>query len=409
MHNNAALRLVQLPIKCTINAMATLRLYLDTRSKRADGTSAIRLAVNNHGKTAFITLNQYVKADEWDKRMCRVRKRPDKDAINDFLLDRLNFYNKMMMQIQCKPTYRGNMSAIALREMLLKEADPNAGAVTLKEMFERYTSREMRENTRINYRATWHAIMKFDKGASSLTLEDINRDWIERFNLHLIDIGRSHNTRTLRIRHIEAVFNYAIDNELTDNFPFRRLNLSLESTKKRDLKVEELRAVFEAEVPSRRKPMIDAFKAMFLLIGINMHDMFDLTHENVVDGRIEYVRLKTGKRYSILIQPELMEIMERYKGVNKLFSFCEKKKNSNSYSVSMNTTLQSVRDGLTSYYARHTWATLAFKLGISKDTISLALGHSFGIRVTDTYINADLSRVDEANRKVIDYVLYDKK
>lgn len=34
---------------------------------------------------------------------------------------------------------------------------------------------------------------------------------------------------------------------------------------------------------------------------------------------------------------------------------------------------------------------------------------SFGIRVTDTYINADLSRVDEANRRVIDYVLYNKK
>lgn len=33
---------------------------------------------------------------------------------------------------------------------------------------------------------------------------------------------------------------------------------------------------------------------------------------------------------------------------------------------------------------------------------------SFGIRVTDTYINADLSRVDEANRRVIDYVLYNK-
>ena len=41
--------------------------------------------------------------------------------------------------------------------------------------------------------------------------------------------------------------------------------------------------------------------------------------------------------------------------------------------------------------------------------MSLALGHSFGVRVTDTYINADLSRVDEANRRVIDYVLYDKK
>ena len=67
-----------------------------------------------------------------------------------------------------------------------------------------------------------------------------------------------------------------------------------------------------------------------------------------------------------------------------------------------------MRQGLTTYYARHTWASIAFNLGIQKDVVSLALGHSFGVRVTDTYINADLSRVDEANRRVIDYVLYEK-
>jgi hypothetical protein len=55
------------------------------------------------------------------------------------------------------------------------------------------------------------------------------------------------------------------------------------------------------------------------------------------------------------------------------------------------------------------WASIAFNIGIQKDVVSLALGHSFGVRVTDTYINADLSRVDEANRRVIDYVLYNKK
>ena len=137
--------------------------------------------------------------------------------------------------------------------------------------------------------------------------------------------------------------------------------------------------------------------------------MYDLTPANVIDGRIEYVRLKTGKRYSILIQPELLEIMKKYQGTRHLFSFCEKYKNANSFSISMNNALRSLRDGLTTYYGRHTWATLAFKLGISKDTISLALGHSFGVRVTSTYINADLSRVDEANRKVIDWVLYGKR
>lgn len=389
--------------------MATLRLYLDTRSKRADGTSAIRLAVNNHGKTAYISLGQYVRADEWDKRLCRVRKRSDKDALNDFLLDRQNFYNRILMQVQSKQTYRGNMTAIALRDLLLREADPNAGIITLREMFQRYTSKEMRQSTKNNYLATWRTIEQFDKAASSLTLEDINRDWVERYNLYLLGLGRSHNTRTVRIRHIAAVFNYAIDNELTNNFPFRRLNLSLDSTRNRDLSVEEIRDIFTADVPERRRCLLDAFKAMFFLIGINLHDMYDLTPANVIDGRIEYVRLKTGKRYSILTQPELLEIMKKYQGTRHLFSFCEKYKNANSFSISMNNALRSLRDGLTTYYGRHTWATLAFNLGIPKDVVSLALGHSFGVRVTDTYINADLSRVDEANRRVIDYVLYNKK
>jgi integrase len=59
---------------------------------------------------------------------------------------------------------------------------------------------------------------------------------------------------------------------------------------------------------------------------------------------------------------------------------------------------------LTTYWARHTWATVAHKIGVPKDVISMALGHSFGNRVTDTYIDYDSEKVDEANRKVIDYM-----
>lgn len=389
--------------------MATIKLYLDTRSKRQDGTSAIRLAVNNHGQTAFISLGQYIKPEEWDKRLCRVRKRPDKDVINDFLLDRQNFYNRILMQLQCKPDYRGNLSAIALRDMILREADPNAGVVTLKEMFKRYTSREMSASTKKNYQATWNTIAAFEKAAASITLDDINRDWVERYNLYLIGRGSKQNTRTIRIRHIESVFNYAIDNELTKNFPFRRLKLNMEGTKNRDLTVEELREIFNTDVAEKKKPLLDAFKIMFMLLGINLHDFYDLTASNVVNGRIEYTRLKTGKKYSIMIQPELKELMDKYKGTTKLFSFCEKYKNRLTFNISLNNFLGEIKEGLTTYYARHTWATLAFKLGIPKDTISMALGHSFGVRVTSTYINADLSRVDEANRYVIDYVLYDKR
>lgn len=388
--------------------MATIKLYLDTRRAKADGTYPIRLAVNNHGETAFISLGQSVKKDEWDKRQCRIKKRPDRDFLNDYLRDRYDYYNRILMRLQMSEDYRGDISARQLRDNIIREAAGKKSA-TLKDMFVRYTSREMGNKTKKNYSVTWNTIAQFDKTSETLLLDDISRDWLERYNLFLINIGNCHNTRTVRIRHIAAVFNYAIDNELTTNYPFRRLDLSIEPTKKRDLKVEELREVFSANVKEKDRKLLDAFKVMFLLIGINVHDLYNLTRDNIVDGRLEYKRLKTGKQYSILIQPEVVEIMNKYPGKDRLFSFCEHYANASSFAMVTNILLKKIRAGLTTYYARHTWATLAFKLGIPKDTISLALGHSFGVRVTGTYINADLSRVDEANRKVIDYVLYGKE
>lgn len=388
--------------------MATIKLYLDTRRAKADGTFSIRLAVNNHGETAFISLGQSVKKDEWDKRQCRIKKRPDRDFLNDYLRDRYDYYNRILMRLQMSEDYRGDISARQLRDNIIREAAGKKSA-TLKDMFVRYTSREMGNKTKKNYSVTWNTIAQFDKTSETLLLDDISRDWLERYNLFLLNIGNCHNTRTVRIRHIAAVFNYAIDNELTTNYPFRRLDLSIEPTKKRDLKVEELREVFSANVKEKGRKLLDAFKVMFLLIGINVHDLYNLTRDNIVDGRLEYKRLKTGKQYSILIQPEVIEIMNRYPGKDRLFSFCEHYANASSFAMVTNILLKKIRAGLTTYYARHTWATLAFKLGVPKDTISLALGHSFGARVTGTYINADLSRVDEANRKVIDYVLYDKE
>ena len=71
-------------------------------------------------------------------------------------------------------------------------------------------------------------------------------------------------------------------------------------------------------------------------------------------------------------------------------------------------TLNAIDDGikideLTTYWARHSWATVAASLDIPKETIAAALGHG-GNTVTDIYIDFDQKKVDEANRKVLDYV-----
>lgn len=74
----------------------------------------------------------------------------------------------------------------------------------------------------------------------------------------------------------------------------------------------------------------------------------------------------------------------------------------------LNQALKSVIPGVTTYTARYSWATIAASLDIPKETIARALGHG-GHSVTDIYIDFDRGKVDEANRRVIDFVLYDKK
>lgn len=64
--------------------------------------------------------------------------------------------------------------------------------------------------------------------------------------------------------------------------------------------------------------------------------------------------------------------------------------------------------GLTTYWARHTWVAIAASLDIPKDTIAAALGHG-ETTVTDIYIGFDQNKVDAANRKVLDWVLYGKR
>ena len=67
-------------------------------------------------------------------------------------------------------------------------------------------------------------------------------------------------------------------------------------------------------------------------------------------------------------------------------------------------TVMAAFPGLTTYWARHTWATIASELDIPIETIGLALGHKVGSSVTNIYIRYNPAKIDDANRKVIDYV-----
>lgn len=177
--------------------------------------------------------------------------------------------------------------------------------------------------------------------------------------------------------------------------------------------------MWHAEVDEVEEQYLDMFKLVFLLVGINMVDLLKLKGITS-EGRIEFARAKTKRHYSIRVEPEALQLIEKYRGTNYLLSPLDRYANHKDYLRRTNKALQRLggttqgKQGaktykplfpeLTTYWARHTWATIAASLDIPKETIAQALGHG-GNTITDIYIDFDRRKVDEANRRVIDYVL----
>lgn len=291
--------------------------------------------------------------------------------------------------------------------------------------FHRFIDGKTNKGTKGVYKHTLDKIRAFDKDIDKKGFEDITLQWLTDFE-NFCARTASKNARNIHLRNIRAVFNNAIDYEITTAYPFRRFKIRPEATRKRSLSVEELRKLFDYPVEEYAEIYRDCFKLIFLLIGINTVDLWGLKLITK-DGRIEYKRAKTGRLYSIKVEPEAMEIINKYRGKNGLLCIADRWRDSRNFRHQCNKALQRIgqveRKGLggkkiiaaefeelTTYWARHSWATIAYNdLQIPKDIIAQALGHSGSETVTDIYLDKAPKLVDEANRRVLDWVLYGKR
>ena len=273
------------------------------------------------------------------------------------------------------------------------------------------------ESTKELYYYSLRRIEQFDKYISTRSIDEIGIPWLTRFESWLAQTN-SKNARNILLRNIRAVFNYALDCEYTTNYPFRRFNIRPEATRKRAMTVEQLRSLAVYPVEDYQVFYRDMFVLMFCLIGINVVDLYSLG--SIVDGRVEYRRAKTHRLYSIKVEPEAQAIIDKYHGTKNLLCIADRWTTHSQFGKQMNKALKRMGEmqrvgrggkkvfepivpGLTTYWARHTWATIAASLDIPKETIAHALGHG-NDTVTDIYIDFDKRKVDEANRKVLDFV-----
>ena len=260
-------------------------------------------------------------------------------------------------------------------------------------------------NTQVSYVTTKNRLALYCD-PDTLRFSDLSYAWFEAWIKKMEDDGLKRNTVSKYLKVVKTVIKYAEDDGVQVNPAYKKIDSRAETdTPMRNLPVQTLRRIRDTQIKGKTAMYKDAFMLSFYLIGINMADLLALPKDAIVNGRLHYKRAKTGKNYSILVQPEAQPIIDKYPGKPHLLCFAEKV---SCFRMNCNDLLRKLEPGLTWYWARYSWASYAIDLDIPKDTVSEAMGHKHGSTVTGIYIKYSQDKADAANRQVLDYFASDR-
>jgi len=394
--------------------MATVSFYLDTRRMKKNGKYPVKLNVFHVGQT-IISTEFEATPETWTGTEYN-KKAQNWKTKNIALRNLMNNVERRLYELSESGQLR-KMDDKNLKEDLKRvmTGKPEKEERTLLDVMREFIGTKTKNSTISCYEGTINKIEKYDCGC---TFDMVDRKWLSDFYANMKESGMKVNACGVHLRNIRSVFNYAIDEGYTNEYPFRKFTIPKEKTRKRNIDARSLAILRDYPCEEHQKKYRDIFMLMFYLIGINAIDL--LNAKEIVGGRLEYRRSKTSRLYSIKIEPEAMEIINKYKGKDYLIDVLDRYGNYKDFLHRMNENLRKIgeverkgRGGkkhinslfpeISSYWSRHTWATIAASINIPKDVIAAALGHGQD-SVTDIYIDFDRNKVDEANRKVIDFV-----
>ena len=405
--------------------MANLYLFYDGRFTRRDGSGTLKLALRHNGQTVYESLDIHVKPDEWDG--FQIIRHPDRKMLNVMLRKKFSDCEEALERIERRTDAR-MYTARELITMLTRSTDTADTWDTtdyLLPVYNEYIALCRKPNTAATYRASKNNLIEYEPNIDSLCFRDINVSWLRKYQQWLLnDRGMSVNGANVYLRNLRTIFNYAIQNEFTSaRYPFKGIDMSTTEPDKRSIPYEKFLEWVTAPTDERMIIYRDLFMLAFYLCGIRPVDLLYLRKDQVDDGRINYAPHKLGgrTRLSIKIEPEAWELIRKYEGKGEyLINVLDTRKDYREFCKHWNMGLKIVgrtdvkkkRSGtvpyITVYFARTLWATFAYNiLDIPMDTISQALGHKSGLRVTNFYVKRDNKKVDEANRQMIDRVTAD--
>ena len=277
------------------------------------------------------------------------------------------------------------------------------------------------------YNATLNSFTKFfgGQGTEEMLVTDVfTAGKLKEYEAWLRSRNASWNTVSTYMRVLKAVYNRLVEaKRLTyDARLFDSVYTKVEAQSKRSLTEEQMNTLLRTDfekLPEDVQNVLAYFLLMFLFRGMPFIDMAYLRKQDLKEHCITYCRHKTGKKMVVRIPHEATALFEKCRNKKTdsgyLFPILDEtteneKKLYENYRQALRTFNRKLAKmaalllpgtNISSYTARHTWATLAFYSGIPIGIISKALGHS-SIKVTETYLKPfENEKVDAANDELI--------
>lgn len=385
----------------------------------SNGEHPLMLRVTKDRKPKYVSLSISIHPDNWDFTKNEPKpKCPNKDIINKIILDKKTEYQKEILELNAE---QKDYTASSLVENKKTKYEPKTVIEFYKGLINSFKDAGRTGNKSI-YTNSLNSLKAFTHNKLNILFSDIDVDWLKRYEKWQRSNKNKETTISLQFRTLRSAYNKAIEAKATSDkfYPFKEFNINKFNTKtrKRAISKEEIMMIITTETINAtfmRQLARDVFKFSYLCAGIPFVDIANLTIENTIDGKLSYPRQKTHGDINVTICEQAMEIVEKYayhrKEAKYLFPIFDarvhktaqqKANRVHKVCAQVNRELRHLADeleinaDLTTYVARHSFATILKRSGVDIGLISELMGHA-DITTTKIYLDSfDEEQVEQA-------------
>jgi integrase len=403
----------------------TITVILFKSKTLANGEHPLMLRVSKNGVRKYVSIGISCKEKDWDNIKNLPKKgHPNKDVIDSIISKTIKKYKDKVMD------YR-HEGLDFTPDVLIAEANAQKKKTTVFKYFE-LKIQQFKESHKIGnakvYHDTYNQLLKFTDN-KDLTFSQLDVGFLTKLENALRAKGLTDNAISVRFRTFRALYNFAIAENYVkkETYPFEKFKISEKfntKTQKRAITKDEIKKLeaYELTAGSAAFEAQQYFLFSYYGQGINFVDIAHLKWKNLINGRVFYKRAKTGNELSFKLNDYANNIIEYWKPITMKtkesyifpilntqthLSSTQKYNRIHKVLTRVNKDLKKIgsevgiETPLTSYVARHTFATVLKKSGVSTAIISESMGHQTEA-ITQTYLKSfENSVIDDAMENLL--------